>query len=478
MPPQSEASVADGGLRQRISAKVAHDAAEQTVFSWKDVAKHNTASDARLIIEGKVYDLTGWVESHPGGSEVLKLMLGRDATHAFLSYHPFTDKPRQILKKFEIGTVKDSEFPQYTPDSGLYKELSKRVGDYFKTNKLNPKDPWPGVWRMIVVSAVLAVSFLATNNFFTLPFWARCLTACVLGICQALPLLHVMHDSSHTAFGSSQPWWAIGGRLFMDFVAGANMTSWHYQHVVGHHIYTNVYTADPDLPVADEGDPRRLVTRQKWQGMYKYQHIYLPPLYGILGLKFRIQDFTDTFFRGWNGPVRVNPISAFGYFELFASKLIWASWRLALPLMYFPIGAKEFWVLFFIAEWMTGYYLAFNFQVSHVSTECDYPLGDEASETIKDEWAVSQIKSSVDYGHYSWITAFLTGALNFQVTHHLFPGISQYHYPAIAEIIKETCKEYKVRYPYLPTFGEAFGAHLRHLKDMGERGVAAEVHMG
>ena len=30
-------------------------------------------------------------------------------------------------------------------------------------------------------------------------------------------------------------------------------------------------------------------------------------------------------------------------------------------------------------------------QVSHVSTECDYPLGAEAKDMIEDEWAVSQV---------------------------------------------------------------------------------------
>ena len=39
-----------------------------------------------------------------------------------------------------------------------------------------------------------------------------------------------------------------------------------------------------------------------------------------------------------------------------------------------------------------GYFLAFNFQVSHVSTECDYPLGEEErlkqekEGKISDEW--------------------------------------------------------------------------------------------
>lgn len=38
-----------------------------------------------------------------------------------------------------------------------------------------------------------------------------------------------MHDSSHTAFGRTEKWHSFGGRLFMDFYAGANLTSWHYQ---------------------------------------------------------------------------------------------------------------------------------------------------------------------------------------------------------------------------------------------------------
>ncbi|CAN0463392.1 unnamed protein product [Ectocarpus sp. 12 AP-2014] len=368
--------------------------------------------------------MVDWMDKHPGGSEVVHLMAGRDATDAFASYHPFTDKPQKMLPKFEIGTLVSREFTPYKRDeSGFYREMCKRVG-------------------------------------------------------QALPLLHVMHDSSHTAFGRTQNWHSFGGRLFMDFYAGANLTSWHYQHVVGHHIYTNVFGADPDLPETAEGDPRRLVHRQKNASMYKYQHLYLPPLYGILGLKFRIQDLTGTFFGKTNGPVRVNPISRYRWAEI--SKVFWALWRICLPLAFFE-GVNTplmFTALFLVSEWMTGYYLAFNFQVSHVSTECDYPLGAEAKDMIEDEWAVSQVKSCVDYAHGSKLVTFLSGALNYQVTHHLFPGVSQYHYPAIAPIIKEVCKEHGVEYIHLDTFTEAMSAHIAHLRNMGRQGIPAEVHMG
>lgn len=40
----------------------------------------------------------------------------------------------------------------------------------------------------------------------------------------------------------------------------------------------------------------------------------------------------------------------------------------------------------------------------------------------------AQVKSSVDYAHGNWLTTFLCGALNYQVTHHLFPTVSQVHF--------------------------------------------------
>lgn len=58
---------------------------------------------------------------------------------------------------------------------------------------------------------------------------------------------------------------------------------------------------DPDLPMLEKGDMRYLVHRQIWTNIYKYQHIYMPILYGFLGLKFRLQDITETYGRLRNG---------------------------------------------------------------------------------------------------------------------------------------------------------------------------------
>jgi hypothetical protein len=111
---------------------------------------------------------------------------------------------------------------------------------------------------------------------------------------QVLPLLHVMHDSSHASLGHNETMWKFFGRLTLDWMGGASMISWHHQHTVGHHLYTNIFQTDPDLPMATDGDVRRLVPRQAWSWVYRFQWMYLPILYGVLTMRFRIQDVTDT----------------------------------------------------------------------------------------------------------------------------------------------------------------------------------------
>ncbi len=83
------------------------------------------------------------------------------------------------------------------------------------------------------------------------------------------------------------------------------------------------------------------------------------------------------------------------------------------------------------------------------------------------DWAKLQVMTAIDYAHGSWLTTFLSGALNHQVVHHLFPHISQAHYPQIAPIVRKTCEEYEVPYVVLPSFWEALKAHLYYLLVMG-----------
>ncbi|KAJ6841419.1 cytochrome b5-like [Iris pallida] len=53
------------------------------VLTLEDVAKHNSKEDCWLIIGGKVYDVTKFLDDHPGGDDVLLSATGKDATDDF-----------------------------------------------------------------------------------------------------------------------------------------------------------------------------------------------------------------------------------------------------------------------------------------------------------------------------------------------------------------------------------------------------------
>ena len=73
-------------------------------FTLGEVKKHNKKKDAWTIIENKVYDITTWIPTHPGGYVILKAV-GKDGTRLFKSIkHPSFVK-ESVLPKYYIGNL-------------------------------------------------------------------------------------------------------------------------------------------------------------------------------------------------------------------------------------------------------------------------------------------------------------------------------------------------------------------------------------
>ena len=185
----------------------------------------------------------------------------------------------------------------------------------------------------------------------------------------------------------------------------------------------------------------------------------------------RVQDVLATWLSRSSGPIRVNYYGS-PLLHLLAPKALWVVWRVLLPLFYFKVPQATFWPLLLATEVCTGFYLAWNFEVSHVADTVAWPKErmQDGKRVIPLSWAASQVATGVDYAHGCWWNAWWSGALNYQIEHHLFPGISQYHYPAIASIVKATSEEFKVPYQLEPTFWSAWTAHVRLLYKMGREG--------
>jgi len=81
-----------------------------------EVGKHNSADDLWCIVDHRVYDLTDFLEAHPGGNVVLEQVAGQDATTAFFNLHRY-----EVLQKYAslcIGTVEGEKPEVIDPQPG------------------------------------------------------------------------------------------------------------------------------------------------------------------------------------------------------------------------------------------------------------------------------------------------------------------------------------------------------------------------
>ncbi|CAZ81920.1 unnamed protein product [Tuber melanosporum] len=76
-------------------------------FTLADVSTHKDAENGLyIVIDEGVYDVTNFVDEHPGGAKILKRVAGKDASKQFWKYHN-----EGVLKKYSeklrIGSVEE-----------------------------------------------------------------------------------------------------------------------------------------------------------------------------------------------------------------------------------------------------------------------------------------------------------------------------------------------------------------------------------
>ncbi|KAE8336792.1 hypothetical protein BDV24DRAFT_154930 [Aspergillus arachidicola] len=79
------------------------------IFTSAEVAHHNKESSCWVVLYGKVYDVTHFLSSHPGGSQAILRVSGRDATDDFDPIHP--PETMDSIQSALIGSISLDEKP-------------------------------------------------------------------------------------------------------------------------------------------------------------------------------------------------------------------------------------------------------------------------------------------------------------------------------------------------------------------------------
>lgn len=445
-------------------------ASDKRRVTLEELAKHCEKDDCWLAIRDVVYDVTDFAPRHPGGA-FLYLGAGRDATHMFDSYHPLYVE-KSMLGKMAIGTLVQpddvNDRTSMLPRSNFLPTLKERTELYLLENHLNPKFHLSMVFKTLFILATVALTYYGA--YYQTRSILMCIVfAAVLGVAWGNVGTNVMHDGNHGAYTSSGTLTRLVG-ITCDFVMGASSYVWLYQHVVGHHVHTNVIGLDPDIRTG-EPDLRRIHREQGWYPRYIWQHVYAVFLYGLLTFKWFPQDFTNLA----EGTVYLDKMQAFDTKEkiiFFGGKAWFLTYTVVIPLLLGVPGIQVM-VILVTAGLAESWWLALFFQVNHVTDKAHFVPAEERHEW---DWAELQVAGSTDFSAGSMLWNNISGGLSHQIEHHLFPGICHMYYAPLAKMVETTAAEYGVPYAAYASFPKAIQGHINHLHNLGIKPEIPDAH--
>ncbi|MFM7624198.1 MAG: cytochrome b5 domain-containing protein, partial [Actinomycetota bacterium] len=75
-------------------------------YTRAEVSQRNTATNCWTIINESIYDLTSWINSHPGGPSAIRSLCGADGTTSFSGMHGNASDPMRELNRRYVGKLK------------------------------------------------------------------------------------------------------------------------------------------------------------------------------------------------------------------------------------------------------------------------------------------------------------------------------------------------------------------------------------
>lgn len=345
----------------------------------------------------------------------------------------------------------------------FYVALRSEVDNYFKENNLS-KQANSKMWVKVTLILTSFFFIYFTLLFAEIPNVLKLALTIPFGFITALIGLNICHDAIHGALSEKR--WVNKLFSILFNIVGANAYMWNITHNIVHHTYTNIKGADEDIDIAP--GLIRMHESDEWKPIYKYQHIYAFFLYGLTSLSWVFRKDFVKFFQKKIGNYNNTNHPKKELYVLVFFKVVYMVLFIVLPLILMDITVLQFIAGFLLMHVIQGFTLALVFQPAHAVENVDFPLPNEKG-IIPEEWAAHQLQTCSNFANKSKLATWLTGGLNFQIEHHLFPTICHIHYPKLAPIIRETAQKFNLPYHENLSYYKAIQSHYHLLKSLGTR---------
>jgi linoleoyl-CoA desaturase len=375
---------------------------------------------------------------------------------SFTKYSGFSGLKCDIAAENQYHIFQMSRITFNNKTSPFFDTLKSRVEEYFSKHKLDTTGNYK-LYTKTAILSVMAIGLYVTLVFFTPPVFLSVMLCILMGFTLAGIGFNVMHDGAHGSYSKNKTINELMA-ISLNFMGGSSYM-WKIKHNLIHHSYTNIEGMDDDIDIKPFF---RVNEQQPKYWFHRFQHVYWVFLYGVTYFFWVFWMDFDKYFRGKIGVMKVRKMSTREHIGFWTTKIFYILISLVIPIMVAGVGPTltGYAIILFIC----GLTISVIFQLAHVVEDADFPEPNPVNNKIEEEWAVHQIRTTVNFSTRSAFLRWFTGGLNFQIEHHLFPKISHVHYPAISRLVRETCAEFGVAYNEYPTLFKAIRSHVLHLK--------------
>ncbi|KAF9886104.1 Cytochrome b5 domain-containing protein 1 [Aspergillus nanangensis] len=103
---------------------------ESKLVSVSEIQKHNTPNDCWIVIRGQTWDVTRFLQEHPGGSAIIYQYAGRDATEAYSEIHAASVVHESLSPDCFKGTLDQATITEeWGKPTGLHREKDTTTTD-------------------------------------------------------------------------------------------------------------------------------------------------------------------------------------------------------------------------------------------------------------------------------------------------------------------------------------------------------------